>query len=50
MERETLEEDDSELSSFLALVSSPPTPAGLHGLRDHLGNTALSLQDFYLFQ
>lgn len=46
---ETFEEGNSELSSSLALVSSPPTLVVLHGLWDHLGNAALPQRDFYLF-
>lgn len=46
---ETFEKGDSELSSSLALVSSPLTLAVLRGLGDHLGNTALPRQDFHLF-
>lgn len=41
-------ERDSKESS-LALLSSPPTLAILHGLQDRLGNAALPLQDTHLF-
>lgn len=48
MEKESFEGSDSELSSSLTLLSSPPTLAAVHGLWDHLGNTAFPQQDFYL--